>query len=53
MAKKEVNTDLWVHEMLKEAEIRDKFSAQGSYIREINEELKSASKKGTGNALFP
>lgn len=46
MAKKEVNTDLWVHEMLKEAEIRDKFSAQGSDIREINEALKSASKKG-------
>ena len=36
----------WVHEMLKEAEIRDKFSAQGSDIREINEALKSASKKG-------
>lgn len=53
MAKKEVNTDLWVHEMLKEAEIRDKFSAQGSDIREINEVLKSASKKGTGNAGFP
>ena len=53
MAKKEVNTDLWVHEMLKEAEIRDKFSAQGSDIREINEALKSASKKGTGNAGFP
>lgn len=32
--------------MLKEAEIRDKFSAQGSDIREINEALKSASKKG-------
>ena len=53
MAKKEVNTDLWVHEMLKEVEIRDKFSAQGSDIREINEALKSASKKGTGNAGFP
>ena len=53
MAKKEVNTDLWVHEMLKEAEIRDKFSAQGSDIREINEALKSASKKRTGNAGFP
>lgn len=53
MAKKEVNTDLWVHEMLKEAEIRDKFTAQGSEIKEIDEALKSASKKGTGNAGFP
>lgn len=53
MAKKEVNTDLWVHEMLKEAEIRDKFSAQGSDIKEIDDALKSASKKGTGNAGFP
>lgn len=40
-----MNTDLWVHEMLKEAEIRDKFSAQGSDIKEIDDALKSASKK--------
>ncbi|MDQ8759890.1 HsdM family class I SAM-dependent methyltransferase [Streptococcus ruminantium] len=53
MAKKEVNTDLWVHELLKEAGIRDKFDAQGSSIKEINDALKSASKKGTGNSGFP
>lgn len=53
MAKKEVNTDLWVHELLKEAEIRDDFSAQGSSIKEINDALKTASKKGTGNSGFP
>lgn len=35
MAKKEVNTDLWVHELLKEAGIRDKFDAQGSNIKDI------------------
>ena len=45
MAKKEVNTDIWVHELLKEAEIREDFSAQGSSIKEIDEALKSASKK--------
>lgn len=51
MAKKEVVTDLWVYEMLKEANI--KLEPQGSSIKEINEALKSASKSGTGNAGFP
>lgn len=53
MAKKEVNTDLWVLELLKEAGIRDKFDAQGSSIRELDEALKTASKKGTGKPGFP
>ena len=51
--KKEVNTDLWVHELLKEAGIRENFDAQGSNVKEINEALKTASKKGTGNSGFP
>lgn len=53
MGKKEVNTDLWVHELLKEAEIRDQFDAQGSSIKEINDALRTASKKGTGRVGFP
>lgn len=53
MAKKEVNTDLWVYELLKEAELNDKFTAQGSSIKEINEALQSASKRGTGKVGFP
>lgn len=51
MAKKEIKTDLWVYELLKEAGINA--SAQGSDIKEIDEALKTASKKGTGNVGFP
>lgn len=51
MAKKEINTDLWVNELLKDAGI--KLTAQGSDILEIDNALKSASKKGTGNVGFP
>ena len=51
MAKKEVNTDLWVYELLKEAKIKADY--QGSSIKEIDEALKTASKKGTGNVGFP
>ena len=46
MAKKEVNTDLWVHELLKEAGIRENFDAQGSNVKEINDALKLPQKKG-------
>lgn len=53
MAKKEVNTDLWVYDLLKEAHIASKFSAQGSSIKEINEALQTASKRGTGKVGFP
>ena len=38
MAKKEVKTDLWVYELLKEASI--KLDAQGSSIKEIDDALK-------------
>lgn len=51
MAKKEINTDLWVNDLLKDAGI--KLTAQGSDILEIDNALKSASKKGTGNVGFP
>ena len=53
MAKKEVMTDLWVYDMIKEIGEEKNFSAQGSNIKEIDEALKTASKKGTGNAGFP
>lgn len=51
MAKKEVKTDLWVYELLKQAGII--LDAQGSFIKEIDEALKTASKRGTGNVGFP
>ncbi len=51
MAKKEVKTDLWVYDLLKDANIE--LDPQGSSIVEINEALKTASKKGTGNVGFP
>ncbi len=51
MAKKEVNTDLWVNDILKEANI--KLTAQGCDIIEIDNALKTASKNGTGNVGFP
>lgn len=51
MAKKEVNTDLWVYDLLKDAEIE--LDAQGSSIKEIDNALKTASKKGTGHVGFP
>lgn len=51
MAKKEVLTDLWVYELLKEANIE--LNPQGSNIREIDNALKSASKSGSGKVGFP
>jgi hypothetical protein len=51
MAKKEVVTDLWVNDLLREANI--KLDPQGSSIKEINDALKSASKADTGNVGFP
>lgn len=51
MAKNEVLTDLWVYEMLKEANIN--LHPQGSNIKEIDEALKTASKSGTGKVGFP
>jgi type I restriction-modification system DNA methylase subunit len=51
MAKKEIKTDLWVYNLLKDAKID--LEPQGSTIKEINEALKTASKSGTGNVGFP
>jgi len=51
MARKEILTDLWVYEILKEANIE--LHPQGSDIKEISEALQSASKAGTGNVGFP
>ena len=51
MAKKEILTDLWVYEILKEANIE--LHPQGSNIKDISDALQSASKAGTGNVGFP
>lgn len=51
MAKKEAKTDLWVYDLLKEAGIC--LDPQGCSIKEVNEALKTASKKGTGNVGYP
>lgn len=51
MAKKEVVTDLWVYELLKEANIN--LEPQGSTVLEIDEALKTASKSGSGKVGFP
>jgi len=51
MAKKEVRTDLWVAKQLDECGI--KFDAQGSNVKELDEALKTASKRGTGKAGYP
>ena len=53
MPKKEIMTDLWVYDMLKEIGVQKDFSAQGSHIKEIDEALATASKKGTGHVGFP
>jgi type I restriction enzyme M protein len=51
MAKKEILTDLWVYELLKEANVD--LHPQGSNIKDIDDALKSASKAGTGKVGFP
>ena len=51
MAKKEVKTDLWVYDLLKDANIQ--LTAQGSDILEVNSALASASKAQTGNVGYP
>lgn len=51
MAKREVKTDLWVYDLLKQANIH--LDPQGSSIKEIDTALKTASKKGTGKVGFP
>lgn len=51
MNKKEAVTDFWVYELLKEAGVE--LEPQGSSIYEINEALKTASKRGSGEVGFP
>jgi type I restriction-modification system methyltransferase subunit len=51
MAKKEVKTDLWVARQLDDCKIE--YDAQGSNVKEIDEALKSASKRGTGKIGYP
>jgi type I restriction-modification system DNA methylase subunit len=51
MAKKEVKTDLWVYDLLKEANIE--LTPQGCDIKEIDEALKTASKRKTGKEGYP
>ena len=51
MAKKEVKTDFWVNDLLKEAGLN--LDPQGSSIKELNDALKTASKSGTGKVGFP
>ena len=50
MAKKEIRTDLWVYDLLKDANI--KIDPQGCNIKEIDEALKTASKWRTGNSGY-
>lgn len=50
MAKKEVKTDLWVYELLNEADIH--LTPLGCDILEISEALKTASKSGKGNVYY-
>ncbi|MFB4474448.1 MULTISPECIES: HsdM family class I SAM-dependent methyltransferase [Bacillaceae] len=49
----EASTDLWVYDLLKEANLGKVMSPQGSNIKEINEALKTASKSRTGNVGRP
>ena len=51
MAKKEIVTDYWVRDLLKEADIE--LEPQGSTILEIDNALKTASKSGSGKVGFP
>lgn len=51
MAKKEVKTDFWVNDLLKEAGLN--LEPQGASVKELDEALKTASKSGTGKVGFP
>ncbi len=50
---KEIKTDFWVYSLLKEVGLDKKLEPQGSSIKEINNALKTASKKRTGKNGFP
>lgn len=49
--KNEAYTDLWVFQLLKEAGLS--LYPQGSDIKEIQDALRTASKRGTGSVGFP
>ena len=51
MGRTEAKVDLWVNDLLKEADIS--LEPKGSSIKEIENALKTASKKGTGNVGRP
>ena len=51
MAKKEIKTDFWVYDLLKEAGLD--LCPQGSDIAELDNALKTASKAQTGKAGYP
>lgn len=51
MSKKEKATDLWVYDLLKEAHID--LDPQGSSIKELDDALKTASKRGTSKVGYP
>jgi len=51
VSKKEKNLDIFISKLLDSAKIE--YSADGSSIKEINDALKTASKKGTGRVGFP
>jgi len=51
VSKKEKNLDIFISKLLDSAKI--KYSADGSSIKEVNDALKTASKKGTGRVGFP
>lgn len=51
MAKKEIKTDLWVYDLLKDAELD--LCPQGSDIAELDKALKTASKAQTGKVGYP
>jgi hypothetical protein len=51
MSKNERKTDFFIGNLLSSANIG--FTPNGSDIKEIQKALKTASKKGTGNAGFP
>lgn len=51
MYKREASTDLWVYDLSKEAGLD--FHPQGSRIKEINDALKTASKRQTNKQGYP
>ena len=53
MSKNEASTDLWVYNLLKEVHLGEIFTPQGSNVAEIDNALKTASKKGTGKVGRP